>query len=268
MLSKLLKQEFRATSRIMLPVYGLLLLSSVSAGLLALLSGHYPDSDAMDTIATLAITVYGFVAVGAVLLTMALMVYRFYKNLMTDEGYLMFTLPVSRSQLIWAKLIASVVWSALTAVLGILSMLLATQVLLGAEGWQDLGDFCRTVLGVMGGDANALLYGLELLLVALLLCLSFYLRFYAAIATGHSFSNRKMLLTVLIYLGFGLAGQILSTVVLGNLWFRMLANTGSSLDAIQDFHSFWWVLILYYALWSAGLYVLTLLMTKKRLNLQ
>lgn len=267
MLSKLLKQEFRATGRIMLPVYGLLLLSSVSAGLLALLSGHYPDSDAMDTIATLAITIYGFVAVGAVLLTMALMVYRFYKNLMTDEGYLMFTLPVSRSQLIWAKLIASVVWSALTAVLGILSMLLATQVLLGAEGWKVLGDFCRTVLGVMG-DANALLYALELLLAALVLCLSFYLRFYAAIATGHSFSNRKMLLTVLIYLGFGLAGQILSTVVLGNLWLRMLATTGSSVNAIRDFHSFWWVLILYYALWSVGLYVLTLLMTKKRLNLQ
>lgn len=267
MLSKLLKQEFRATSRIMLPVYGLLLLSGVSAGLLALLSGHYPDSDAMDTVATLAITVYGFVAVGAVLLTMALMVYRFYKNLMTDEGYLMFTLPVSRSQLLWAKLIVSTVWSALTVLLGILSMLLATQVLLGAEGWQAIGDFCRVALSLLGGDANVFLYFLELLLLALVVCLSFYLRFYAAIATGHSFSNRKLLLTVLIYLGFGLAGQLLSTLLLGNLWFSLLANS-TGLNAISDFHSFWWVLILYYALWSAGLYVLTLLMTKKRLNLQ
>lgn len=266
MLSKLLRLELRATSRIMLPVYALLLVSGVGAGLLALLSGRYPDSDAMDTVASLAITVYGFVAVCAVLLTMALMVYRFYKNLMTDEGYLMFTLPVSRSQLIWAKLIASVVWSALTAVLGILSLLLATQVLLGADGWRTLVDICRTALSFIGSNANELLYALELLLAALVLCLSFYLRFYASIATGHSFSNRKMLLTVLIYLGFGLGGQILSTVVLGKLYLPLLSEGGA--NAIDDFHAFWWVLTLFYALWSAGLYVLTLLMTKKRLNLQ
>lgn len=267
MLSKLLKQEFRATSRIMLPVYALLLLSGVGAGLFALLSGRYPDSEALDVATTVVFSFYGLVAVCAVLLTMALMVYRFYKNLMTDEGYLMFTLPVSRSQLLWAKLIVSTVWSALTVLLGILSMLLATQVLLGAEGWATIGDFCQAALSLLGGDANVFLYALELLLTALLLCLSFYLRFYAAIATGHSFSNRKLLLTVLIYLGFGLAGQILSTTLLGNLWFRWLA-TGSGVEAIRDFHSFWWVLILYYALWSAALYVLTLLMTKKRLNLQ
>ena len=55
------------------------------------------------------------------LLTLVLMVYRFYKNLMTDEGYLMFTLPVSRSQLIWSKLMVALAWGVLSAVLAALA---------------------------------------------------------------------------------------------------------------------------------------------------
>ena len=38
------------------------------------------------------------------------MVVRFRNNLMTDEGYLMFTLPVSVHQLLWSKLLVSMLW--------------------------------------------------------------------------------------------------------------------------------------------------------------
>ena len=97
MLSKLLKYEFRATGRIMLPVYALLLVSCGGCTLFGSLLGRYPESTVLSVVQTVFATLFGVTTFGMLLLTLVLMVYRFYKNLMTDEGYLMFTLPVSRS---------------------------------------------------------------------------------------------------------------------------------------------------------------------------
>ena len=120
MLSKLLKYEFRATGRIMLPVYALLLVTAGGTSVTGSLMGRYPESTVLSIFRTLFMTLFAFTTFGVLLLTLVLMVYRFYKNLMTDEGYLMFTLPVSRSQLIWSKLIVSMAWGILSAVLAAL----------------------------------------------------------------------------------------------------------------------------------------------------
>ena len=121
MLSKLLRHEFRATGRIMLPVYALLLVSCGGCTLFGRLLGRYPESTVLSVVQTVFATLFGVTTFGMLLLTLVLMVYRFYKNLMTDEGYLMFTLPVSRSQLIWSKLLVALVWSVLSTVLAALA---------------------------------------------------------------------------------------------------------------------------------------------------
>ena len=100
MLRKLLKQEFRATARVMLPLY-----------------------------------LVTFVLVLAALIQAVL---RFRSNLLGDEGYVMFTLPVSTHQLVWAKLITSVVWFLGAAVIDVLA-LLALVVNLGM--FQEFGRF-------------------------------------------------------------------------------------------------------------------------------
>ena len=115
MLSKLLRHEFRATGRIMLPVYALLLVSCGGCTLFGRLLGRYPESTVLSVVQTVFATLFGVTTFGMLLLTLVLMVYRFYKNLMTDEGYLMFTLPVSRSQLIWSKLLVALVWAVVMA---------------------------------------------------------------------------------------------------------------------------------------------------------
>ncbi len=49
--------------------------------------------------------VFSLALIAAVVTTIVLMILRFYRNLMTDEGYLMFTLPVSTTELICSQLI-------------------------------------------------------------------------------------------------------------------------------------------------------------------
>ena len=267
MLSKLLKYEFRATGRIMLPVYALLLVTAGGTSVTGSLMGRYPESTVLSIFRTLFMTLFAFTTFGVLLLTLVLMVYRFYKNLMTDEGYLMFTLPVSRSQLIWSKLLVSLVWSVLSTVLAALAWMAEISVV-GRENVfsliaQGLRSLRQHLSGNLTGCAAALV------VLCLVSCLVSFLKFYAAISLGHSFSNHKLLLSVVFYIGFGIAVQTILSVV---------TAAGIRIDVDPDF----WAdppaaVLLSYVIWGtaawsvlecAAYYILTLLTLKKRLNLQ
>lgn len=267
MLSKLLKYEFRATGRIMLPVYALLLVTAGGTSVTGSLMGRYPESTVLSIFRTLFMTLFAFTTFGVLLLTLVLMVYRFYKNLMTDEGYLMFTLPVSRSQLIWSKLLVALVWSVLSTVLAALAWMAEISVV-GRENVfsliaQGLRSLRQHLSGNLTGCAAALV------VLCLVSCLVSFLKFYAAISLGHSFSNHKVLLSVVFYIGFGIAVQTILSVV---------TAAGIRIDVDPDF----WAdppaaALLSYVIWGtaawsvlecAAYYILTLLTLKKRLNLQ
>lgn len=90
------------------------------------------------------------------------MVVRFRNNLMTDEGYLMFTLPVSVHQLLWSKLLVSMLWFSPCSVwmrwrLSLPSMKTACL--------RALPEFVRTLFDSVNREymVNGALYMLELL---------------------------------------------------------------------------------------------------------
>ena len=57
------------------------------------------------------------------LMSIVLMVNRFRTNLMGDEGYVTFTLPVSSHQIVWSKIIVSTVWFIATGIVEALALL-------------------------------------------------------------------------------------------------------------------------------------------------
>ena len=255
MLSKLLRHEFRATGRIMLPVYALLLVSCGGCTLFGRLLGRYPESTVLSVVQTVFATLFGVTTFGMLLLTLVLMVYRFYKNLMTDEGYLMFTLPVSRSQLIWSKLLVALAWMAEISVVGrenVFSLI--------AQGLRSLRQHLS---GNLTGCAAALV------VLCLVSCLVSFLKFYAAISLGHSFSNHKVLLSVVFYIGFGIVTQTIGSIFASvGIQININPDLWTNLPVVQVFSSLAWAAAGVSALLGAAYYVLTLLMLKKRLNLQ
>src|SRR5680860_1037839 len=88
MLSKLLKYEIKATGRIFLPLFLALL---IFAGITRFISAVGPEKWA--TPAILSMIIYIIIMVGMFVMTFLMMIQRFYKNLLSDEGYLMLTLP-------------------------------------------------------------------------------------------------------------------------------------------------------------------------------
>lgn len=222
MLRKLLKHEFRATGRIMLPMYLVLLVTALGSNLAGrgMLDGR---SRVLNIMGVLIVMAFAFAICGVLLMSFVLMIQRFYKNLLQDEGYLMFTLPVSVHQHIWSKLIVSAVWFAAT----ILAIIAASLIVAFQGGFlrEMLDAFRYFFEGLqklkIGEALNGTVYLVELVVLLFLSMAAFSLQFYAALAAGHSRANHKMLWSVVWFFGF----QFVLQMAVGS-FFVMLDKLG------------------------------------------
>ena len=275
MLGKLLKQEFRATGRIMLPVFGALVILSVLGNFsMRMLDSGMSNNGILGFLAVFFIGVFIFGMVAAVIMTLVLMISRFYRNLLKDEGYLMHTLPVSVHGLIWSKLIVSLVWMLLTNViiflLGGLSVMHLTNMNLGAflEGFpsvEELRQFLSSV-GLSMGDLYLFLG--EMVVAVVLSGIVTCLQFYAAMSLGFSFTNHKGLMSVLCFVGI----LIVLNTLTNFLGVREVENlTEVTVDSfrggMQVAQGTVGKALLYTVFQGALLYLATVLGLKKGLNL-
>jgi hypothetical protein len=273
MLGKLLKHEFYATGRIMLPLLAAELVLSVFAGLSVRGLSGTQNMGILGVMYVTTLTVFflGLFAVWVVALV--LMIQRFYKNLLRDEGYLSMTLPVSVDEHIVTKLIVPFVWFAALAVLSVIALTVVGAI--GAsipgldfhtftEGWPV--DF-----GAVGGGHVALFF-LELLLICFLSSCASCLRCYTAMSIGCSAADHKLLFSFLAFIGIG----IVVSTVRNQLFFGIVPNLDmSSFAAMFDsvrgamllMHGAMWSVILGLALYDALLYFATRWFLKNKLNL-
>ena len=113
MLGKLLKYELKATSRVFIPLYIAILVVSIVNGLS--LNLEILNIQGLATIILMCLFISLFV------ITIVVTIQRFNKNLLKDEGYLMFTLPVSSKYLVLSKYLTSLIWTFLSFVVAFLS---------------------------------------------------------------------------------------------------------------------------------------------------
>jgi hypothetical protein len=111
MLGKLIKYEWKATARSFIPIYiAILLIALLNRG------AHLIEVAALFNV-SMFVMVGMFIALVAI--TIIVIIQRFHKNLFTDEGYLMFTLPVKATSIILSKLLISLFWGTLSIIVAI-----------------------------------------------------------------------------------------------------------------------------------------------------
>ena len=194
MLTKLMKHEFLATGRVMLPLY--LLLVVISVGVNLSVHGMTTVSNPIfDLLGALFAISYVLIIFAAFLLCLVVIVARFYRNMLGPEGYLTLTLPVSVHQHVLSKLLVALLWMVLTGAAVALSVLL---IFLGDD--VDLGRFLQVFQAAMS-QLNVNIHGIAVLslLLALLHIALIILQFYAACAIGGSFANSKVVLSVAFF---------------------------------------------------------------------
>lgn len=118
MLGKLIKYEFKATYRVFALIFsGVLFLAIINRMLFGFAenSWNYGINRGLENFLTIitgiSVTLYGLFIMAMFVVLTIVIIQRFYKNLFTDEGYLMHTLPVSPWMHIISKMLVATLWS-------------------------------------------------------------------------------------------------------------------------------------------------------------
>ena len=263
MLGKLLKHEFAATARYLWVLYVAMLGLSVAVHF-AFRFYDRADLAVLRMAMTMAIILWVLSLIFCGIGTLVLMIRRFYQNLLTDEGYLMFTLPVSVHELVISKLIAAVVWMLASVAVIVLCVLVAT---FDSQMAREVLSGFRELLGML--DVNSWVIGAEMLLLTLVGTAASCLQFYSAMAIGHGFAKSKALLSVVFYFVQSWVLSFLGNTIGALLLFR----NGSLLEQIDTLNPMQTMQMSMLFGLGAGIvvgaifYVLTVVNLQKRLNL-
>ena len=258
MFLKLMKQDIRATARIMVPVYAAAI---VLAGFTRVLDLLPQDNAFMSVLAGLVGVLFSLAMSATVVASFVLMIWRFHKNYMTDEGYLMFTLPVSTAELIFSKLLVAIAWFACSA----LVVSIATLIV-GSGGHISFVGFDSIPAEELRSISAAVVTA------TLVAGVTFCLMLYACMAIGQSFRRRKTLMAVVFFFVFYIISQIVGVQLIANAVQNSppaeAMFTGSSVEMIQFIRGILWRSSAISAVGAAVFYAITHWMLAKRLNLQ
>ena len=257
MLGKLLKQDFRATARIMLPLYAAVPVLGLFTNLITRLCENQ-NGFLIRAIGALVSFVFSLSLIAAVVTTVVLMILRFYRNLMTDEGYLMFTLPV-----------VSIVWFLGTFAVDALGLLLSGTI----GGYEDIVRFRfaftfgapYSMPTITQAQAGWLTVGVVVLVV---LCgLALCLMTYAAMAIGQSFKKNKGLMSVVFFFVLWIGTRLVLALIFGAFY----GSASAAVNTMTVLQALWTVLgcaCVGALAFCVGYFFLTHGMLRKHLNLQ
>ena len=204
--------------------------------------------------------------------TMILIYVRFYKNFFTDEGYLTFTLPVKRSQLLNSKLISTFVATIATYVVLIFDVILLLAIgipeFLSSDVWKMLGHFFGVTVKEMG--IYFFIYAIEILLLAFLTSLSSMLLVYICITLASVIVKKARVITAIgIY--YGATTVVTFSAELVYLFGIMfLGNTITNLSASATMGAIALILLVltvFIAAITTALYLIEYYLLDKKLNL-
>ena len=280
MLGKLIKHEFRATGRLMAPLFGALLLLALVVRANDLVFQHVESYSAfLNILNTLLIIAYVLALIGVMIFSTVLMIKRFHQNFLTDEGYLMFTLPAGVHSLLWSKLITAALFFIFTFLAEALSVAIVVwQGGMAADIYHGFASFFQELNGYY--MANGVAFALEALALLFVSLLVTCLLFYAPMSIGYSFANHKGLLSVVFYFViqailqiFGVA--VLSGVVNDTVFHCLLTDamdhlgrTDTAAAAMQAAHGTMLLALFTELFLGVLLYFLTYVMLRKHRNLQ
>lgn len=223
MLKKLFRQEWKSFS--LAPLITMIILAVIT--LILAISFMTPfweqDNIFLELFGSLTIIAYAFSLAALSFCVTLCTAVRFYKNLFTDEGYLMFTLPVKTSELLLSKTLVSVLWKFISIVFTVLSIFIVAFVAifyLSDKGFvrffRQFSDLFRQALSEMQDSlmVPVPLFFLWLILLGVCSMLFSTLYIYTCICLGQLWNSHKIGGAIAAYFGlnfvFRLFRQILS----------------------------------------------------------
>lgn len=275
MFSKLFKHEMKATSRIFLIAWPALLLLALLNGFAMYRNrmymfdrpGNIFAENILQVITSLA---FVMVFIAVIVMTFVVVIMRFYKGLLKEEGYLTFTLPVTTREIIISKGLAATVIILAGGVVSALALLLWSlpMCLSGDMTWFDLGQLQRVLAYVDGWP----LYALEGLVLIIVSVIASVYQIYAAMSLGQLAQKHKVAWSFAAYVGISIALSIIGSL-LGMLFSIPGLDIGTYLvEKLVNTHTVAHIALLGYTLLQAiqlvAFHAITEYILDRKLNLE
>lgn len=276
MLGKLFANEWKSTwkvpSAIMIYLAALTLLGCLS--FLSPIWNNAFGEGLTGILAAFSMLIYIFSLIGAVIAIFIFFVMRFYRNMYTDQGYLMHTLPVKPYQHLICKSMVFTIWSIISILAVIVSVLLlmltVTLTAFPYLSWADLAEGLRE-LKIAFIDGYSQTFSLPLPITVLLTILQFLMQLFAselmifgAISIGQLFSKHRVMASFVSFICLSIGINFIYAMVQTPILIHQFNNL--SLQATLTLN-FWLALILN-VLSAAGFFILTERIMSKKLNLE
>lgn len=275
MLRKLMKYEFKATARWFFPLYIAIVLFALISR--TLISTQSVENDIINNLrgilTTISILAYVLLFVGTMVISLVVVVQRFYKSLLGDEGYLMFTLPVKTWQHTTSKLLIAMLWNVLSALIGFCSIML----FIPSREMSELINELSKIIGIF--NASFYILGGLILLVNIARTI---IEIYAAISLGHIFNKHRIILSFAFYIGINTISQVVYMLILPFVSspFVKVISEDISFGVSIEHNSFPFanmvpqlmtlsvIILVISIILSAGYYIATNYLLKTKLNLE
>lgn len=267
MLGKLLKYEIKSTSRIFLLFYPLIIAMALLNKLLLFVI------DSNDTLLVipkiLSITLYVLLIIAVFIITFIVTIQRFYKNLLGQEGYLMFTLPVETSSLIFSKLIVAFMWNIASMIVTAFSIfiLMPLNEIIHEfpEAYAKLNEFM-----LLEGGISFTSFLVKVGVLCVISLIGSLLMIYASMAIGHLANKHRILCSIGAFFGLYAVVQTIGLIIAiltGNdITTNLIISAQTSPSLIMN-KIFLYSLIVDIAV-GVGYFIITNLILSKKLNLE
>lgn len=223
MLGKLFRYDMKALFRLMLPlilsVLGITLVGTASLRILIEVAGSNQFESTLNMLLVSSLGMMVFASILAIVafavIATVFILYRYYKNLFTDEGYLTFTLPVTPGQILFSKTASGVLWSAIVQVVVLLCVGVMLFLGVGEEAisaWEEL--FSLFSYYEIFDSLDSLLFVAESVASMMISLVCSVVLFYLAITIGSTVvRHHKVLCSIGIYIGIQFGLSMVSSLI-------------------------------------------------------
>ena len=196
MLGRLFKYELKATSKVLVPIYiafiAITIISRVSIDL------QVDEGSLWSFINGMGLFVFIISAITMFVATAIVIIWRFYRNTSSDEGYLLFTLPVKVDYIIISEFLCALIWGFLMsvfAVLGIFLMIFNRNV---DDNIINFSYFGNILSSLTADGIKAIFY---LFLDIFISTFQEIMSIYCAISLASLFNKHRLIFSATFYIG-------------------------------------------------------------------
>lgn len=264
MLGKLMKYEFKATWKLIIPMdLFLLLMSIITYGMVQLSFFNSKNElvimTGMIIIMTYALSMF-VIAIG----TIIYLIYRFYTSVYGDEGYLLHTLPVDKHHIIISKGLTSAIWVISNILLIYLSVLFLFST--NKEFVETIRDGFSYYMDIINTYSKINTFSIVMTLIASFVTLfARILKISACISLGQLSSNHKVLVSFGFYYAIHFVQKIFSLI-----YFTVISlseYTSNSFSSSMFTRNNWAFSLISGLIYCVVFYFLTWYVMDKKLNL-